>query len=115
MTEERTLQISSDYWLGEIAAHSDGNFRIVWRTIILGCCSVFRGAAAYLGSPEENPEAYEVFSIGGTDGARCWIHRDVLIEWQKIRPTDEGDYLFVVQSVGRFRLRFPGGVLPEVA
>jgi hypothetical protein len=114
MTEaSRSLQVTSEYWIEEVVSHGGGDFHILWRTIILGCCSVFRGAAAYLGRPEEEDRC-EVFRIEGTDGARCWIDRDVLKEWRRIKPTDEGDYLFVVQSVGRFRLRFPGGALPEV-
>ena len=47
MTEaSRSLQVTSEYWIEEVVGHGGGDFHILWRTIILGCCSVFRGAAA---------------------------------------------------------------------
>jgi len=71
----------------------------------MGCCSVDKGAAAYLGLPESG-EGYEEYAIEGDGGMTCRIHKDVLENWKKMGPMPEGDSLFTVQTVGRFRLAF---------
>lgn len=106
-----SVRLTSGFWLDEIAKHEKKCFRIEWRTIILGCCSCYKGAGAFLGEPD-HPEGYTLFSIEGTDGLQCWLHGDLLKQWRKNGPMAEGGYLFVVQTVGRFRLDFPGG-FPE--
>jgi len=51
-TRNATIRITSDYWLEQILENPTKSFFIQWRNIIMGCCSVYKGAAAYLGLPE---------------------------------------------------------------
>ena len=104
-TKNATIRITSDYWLEQVRENPAKSFFIQWRNIIMGCCSVYKGAAAYLGLPESE-EGYEEYAIEGDGGMTCRIHRDVLENWRKMGPMPEGDYLFTVQTVGRFRLAF---------
>ena len=57
--------------------------------------------------PEEEERGdFEPFAVDGAEGMTCWISREVLEKLKKRAPDDEGDYLFHVQGLGRYRFRF---------
>ncbi|MBL3592267.1 MAG: trimethylamine--corrinoid methyltransferase [Synergistaceae bacterium] len=63
-----------------------------------------------LGKPDdENREAFEPFAVDGEEEVFCWFARDALENLRAVTPTAEGDLLFYVEGLGRYRFRF----LPE--
>lgn len=56
------------------------------------------------GKPEENAGKFRVFDVEGHPGMTCHIEEEVF-QWMKdAGPMPEGDYLFMVEGVGRLRL-----------
>lgn len=46
---------------------------------------------------------YERFYVQGIDGMTCWVQQEVLEKINRYSPTEEGDYLFYVEGIGRMR------------
>ncbi|MDO9507970.1 MAG: trimethylamine--corrinoid methyltransferase [Thermovirgaceae bacterium] len=57
------------------------------------------------GEPEEEKDQYMVYEIEGRPGMKCHIKKDVFEWMEQAGPMPEGDYLFMVEGVGRLRFR----------